>query len=155
MKIKRATIKNLKDVQKLNLILFKKEYKEYDKTLNCKWTLSKKGEEYFKNRITESDGCVLVACADEKVVGYLVGSLHDVRPGRILPIFAELENIFILDKYRNMKIGTKLCRSFFKWCKLKNVGRVRVIASAMNSRAIKFYKGNGFEEYDLILETDI
>jgi hypothetical protein len=36
--MRKATIKDLKKIQELNLMLFEKEYDEYDKTLNVDWT---------------------------------------------------------------------------------------------------------------------
>jgi hypothetical protein len=34
MKILKANINNLKEIQKLNLVLFEKEFNDYDNTLN-------------------------------------------------------------------------------------------------------------------------
>ncbi|MEA2064723.1 MAG: GNAT family N-acetyltransferase [Patescibacteria group bacterium] len=154
-KIKFATIENLKDIQKLNLMLFKKEFDEYDKTLNCEWTFADDGENHFKKRIIKNDSCALVAYTNNKIVGYLVGSIQKKSSSRILPIFAELENMFVLDNYRCNQIGNKLFKSFIDWCKSKNVKKLRVIAYAMNIRAIKFYKKNNLVERSLILESDI
>ncbi len=61
MEIKRATIGDLKEIQELNLRLFKKEYKEYDKTLDLSWTTGKRGKKYFKESISNSGSCALVA----------------------------------------------------------------------------------------------
>ena len=154
-KIKLATIEDLKDIQKLNLMLFEKEYNEYDKTLNREWTFANDGEDYFKKRIIEDDGCALVAQVDNKIVGYLVGGLQEKGTYRVLPVFAELENMLVLDDRRSKGIGAKLFRGFIDWCRSKDVKRLRVVAPAMNVRAIEFYKKNGLAEYDLVLESDI
>ena len=154
-RIKSATIKDLKDIQKLNLMLFEKEYKEYDKTLNCKWTFANDGENYFKKRIIKNDGCTLVAYIDNKMVGYLIGGFQKKESYRVLPALAELENMFVLDDCRSKGVGTKLFCAFIDWCKSKDVKRLRVVASAMNVRAIEFYKKNNLIEYDLVLESDI
>jgi len=155
VKIKSATISDLKDVQKLNLMLFEKEREEFDNTLDCEWPFSKDGENYFREHITEESGCVLIACIDDMVIGYLAGGLKEKDSFRIMPNFAELENMFVLDKYRNMGIGTKLYRAFIDWCKSKGVGKLCVIASAENSDGINFYRKNGFIDYHLVLEADI
>ena len=47
MEIRKATLDDLKDIQKLNLLLFEKEYKEYDKLLDKDWTFGEKGKKYF------------------------------------------------------------------------------------------------------------
>lgn len=155
-KIKSATIEDLKRVQELNLMLFEKEYAEFDNTLNCKWTFGEDGTEYFKSRIIEDDGCVFVAVVDDEIVGYLAGGLMDNKKTyRVLPNSAELENTFVLDNRRGMGIGQKLFEAFKDWCKSKDVKRLRVVASAQNVGGINFYKKNGFSDYNLILESNL
>lgn len=153
--IKLATIKNLKDIQKLNLMLLEKEYDEYDKTLDCDWSFSKEAESYFRKRITKNTGCAFVAYIDNKVVAYLVGGIKEKDSCRKLSTFAELESMFVLEKYRGTGIGTGLYKSFIDWCATKNIKRLRIMASAENIRTIKFYKKCGLTDYDLILETDL
>ena len=48
--IRKADIKDLKDILKLNFELFKKEYQEFDKSLNLNWPY-REGKNYFRNRI--------------------------------------------------------------------------------------------------------
>lgn len=153
--IKTATSEDLKHIQELNYMLFEKEYKEFDPTLNCEWTFGNEGESYFKKRISEDDGCALVALDGERIVGYLVGGIEERGSYRTLPVFAELENMLILDECRGKGVGSKLHNAFVEWCKSKGVGRMRVGASAQNTGGINFYRKNGFKDYDLILEKDI
>lgn len=153
--IRLATIHNLKAIQKLNLMLFKKENKEFDNTLNCKWTFSKDGEDYFKKRLTKNDSCVLAAYVNDKIVGYLAGGLNKKSSTRVLSKFARLESMFVLDEFRGQGIGTKLFQAFADWCRSKGVGRLRVVAYPQNKKGINFYKKNGFVDYDLILEKDL
>lgn len=103
--IKKATIDNLKDIQELNHQLFEKEFTDFDNTLNLNWTLSKTGEEYFMEHITDVDNCVFIAIADGAIIGYLAGSLNEENSYRIPFKCAELENMFILDTYRSQGIG--------------------------------------------------
>ncbi len=155
-KIRPAIIDDLKRIQELNLLLFEKEYAEFDDTLNCKWTFGKEGEEYFKNRIIKDDGCVFVSVTGDEIVGYLAGGLVSKKENyRVIPKSAEIENMFVTDKHRMMGIGTKLYQSFVDWCETKRVKRLRVTASVQNRDGINFYRKNGFADYDLILEKEI
>ena len=92
---------------------------------------------------------------DNKIVGYLCGGLTKAEDYRNLPIVAELENTFVLDKFRSKGIGKKLYNEFINWCKINNVGKVRVEASVQNELAIKFYRNNNFRDYTLVLEADL
>jgi ribosomal protein S18 acetylase RimI-like enzyme len=153
--IRKATLNDLKDIQKLNLMLCKKEYDEYDKLLNLNWVVGYDGKKYFQDRISEDYGCIFVAVVNGNIIGYLAGSLTKAEEYRNMPITAELNNTFVLDEFRSMGVGTSLYKKFIEWCKEKKVKRTRVQASAQNIRAIKFYRQKGFNDYTLILETDI
>jgi sulfite reductase alpha subunit-like flavoprotein len=73
--IKKATLDDLKTVQKLNLKLFEKEHKEYDSLLNMDRTFSVEGIKYYQDRISKEDSCVLIAIVNNKIVGYLCGGM--------------------------------------------------------------------------------
>ena len=131
--IRNATLDDLQKIQELNLKLFEKEHKEYDNLLDMHWTFSEAGTTYYHNRISQDEGCVLVALVDNKIVGYLCGGLTEAEKYRRLPIVAELENTFVLDEFRSKGIGKQLYTAFIDWCTSKNVGKIRVEASAQNT----------------------
>ncbi len=151
--IRKANKKDLGDILSLNLALFKKEFKEFDKTLNIKWTYSRKGREYFSKRITGKDGFVAVAVEEKSIVGYICGGIHH-DPIRIIKK-AELENIMVIEAARGRKIGSKLTQEFLKWCQTKNINNIFVTASAKNLSGIRFYKKLGFDDYDIILKKKL
>jgi len=155
IKIQKATIEDLKDIQKLNLLLFEKEYCNYDKKLNLGWTFGKDGKKYFRKKITNSNSCAFVAKSGKDILGYLVGGITKAEDYRNLPKTAELENTFVLGEYRGKGIGTKLYESFIDWCKTNRVELIKVNTSAQNDRAINFYRKNKFKDYSLTLETEI
>lgn len=152
VKVLIATLENLKDIQNLNLLLFKKESSEFDSTLNYSWPFSKDGKKYFKEKIKGKNGCAFLALCDGKIVGYLVGGMNKSENYRNISKMAELENMFVLEEYRNSKIGAKLVQEFLNWCREKKINRMRVVISAQNIKAINFYKKFGFKDYALTLE---
>jgi GNAT superfamily N-acetyltransferase len=155
VEIRKATLKDLSIIQDLNLMLFKKEYKEYDKSLNLNWTKGKEGTIYFKKRITDKDSCALVAVVEGKIVGYRVGAILKPEAYRILPNYAEAENMFVLPEYRSKGIGTKLLKEFLKWCKAKGSKRVKLVVDSRNKKALDFDRRIGFKDYSIILEKEI
>lgn len=156
VEIREAKIEDLESIQALNLKLFEREFsKGFDKTLDTNWTFSDLGTDYFKKKILGEDSFAAVAVVDHEIVAYLAGGETEVYSYRTIKKLAELENMMVLKEYRNMKIGSKLVDAFFKWCKKKNIKRVRVAASAGNVKAINFYRKNGFKDYEVTLEGDI
>ena len=149
--IRKAEIEDLKAMQELNLILFQKEAKDCTPTLTLEWTFSEKGTDYFKRTIEEECGLALVAVMDEKVVGYLAGWIWQQDPCRTVKI-SEIENMLILEEFRDKGIGSKLVQEFIKWSKDKEVEVARVGAFIENTETINFYRKNGFEDHELILE---
>jgi GNAT superfamily N-acetyltransferase len=68
---------------------------------------------------------------------------------------AELENMYVKESLRGHGIGGKLIRQFEDWCKEKGVQRIRVVASAGNNEAIRFYKAHGAQEVSMTLEKEL
>lgn len=150
--IRKANINDLLRIQKLNRVLFELEYNNFDSTLDISWPMSNEGKDYFENAI--NNNVVLVAVLDDKIVGYLVGSLN-TQYSYNKNIQAELDNMCILEKYRKLGIGKQLFLGFKKICKNNNISELKVVASYDNLDAINFYKGNGFVESELILKQNI
>jgi GNAT superfamily N-acetyltransferase len=151
--IREANKKDLDEILSLNLDLFKKEFKEFDKSLNVKWPKSKEGKNYFAKRIASKDSFVAVATYDEEVIGYICCSFNR-SPIQFIRK-AELENMMISEEFRGKKIGSKLAKEFFNWCKTNNIKNIIVTASAKNLSGIRFYKKLGFNDYDLTLEKKL
>lgn len=152
MKIRKASLKDLEQIKKLNQELFYHDY-NFDNTLDLKWP--DKNKEYYKKRITDKNSIALVAENEKNIVGYLFGAITEAQEYRNIKKIAELENMFIVKEHRGKGIGKKLIENFIQWAKNKKIKRIKVIASAQNQQAIEVYKKNRFSEYDLVLEADI
>jgi len=157
IKILPATISDLNKIIELNLKLFQKEFNEFDKTLNVSWPLTDPSKKYFKERISNVGGCVFVAIIDQQeIIGYLAGGFVEPADYRdIKNPMAELENMFIDDNFRSQGIGSMLLEAFMDWCKQNNLERVKVVASFGNVLGVDFYKKNGFESTEIILEKSL
>ena len=151
--IRKANIKDLESILKLNSILFKNEYQKFDNTMDLKWTYSKEGKKYFKDNIVKKNGFVDVAEYNNKIIGYLVGNLSERLSHRKAAKYAELENMIIEKKFRGKGIGRKLTKDFISWCKKNKVNYISVTASAKNKDAISLYKKSGFKDYEVVLEV--
>ena len=120
MIIRKALDKDLSTILNLNNKLFELEFKS-DQTLNMDWVKDPKSKKYFISRILKDDGCALMAEIGKRPVGYLVGGLEKKKPYRKDGVYAELENMLILEDFRGQGIGTMLVKRFLKWCRSKSV----------------------------------
>lgn len=155
MKIRKATINDLKRIQELNFLLFEKEKKEYDKFLNLDWTFGEVGTKCFKKHLTGKDSCAFVAEDNGEIIGYLAGGEIKAEDYRNISKIAELDYMFVLKEYRRRGVGGMLHDVFVEWCEERKIKVLRVEASAGNKQAIGFYKRRGFEDCSLILEGEI
>ncbi len=152
--IRRATIDDLKDIQKLNNGLFEYESEMGLDTYIKDWALGDESKEYFTGLI--NDEFVIIAELDMKVVGYLAGSLYrDATFSYYEGLTAELDNMFIIEEYRKFGIGTKLINSFIEWCKNQGAKRILVTASIGYKNTIKFYEKCGFKDINITLRKDL
>ncbi len=147
--IKKADITYLKDIQNLNNQLFKLEHNNFDPALKVGWTFEKDGEKYFKDMLNNE--IVYVALDKDNVVGYLAGSTN-IQGSYVTKSLAEVDNMFVLEKYRKYGIGSKLINKFKEECLQNRIEEVKVTASAKNKNAINFYKKNGFNEFEITLK---
>lgn len=153
--IRKAKIEDLSNIQKLNQMLFQKEQKEYDSKYNINWPYEEEGAEYFTKELKDDDRIVFIAEDKNQPVGYLAASgENDAKYIGQMKI-AELDNMYVLDKYRGRKIGSRLVKEFIEWAKKIDAKRVVVTASCGNIKGINFYKQNGFCDFDLGLKMDL
>jgi ribosomal protein S18 acetylase RimI-like enzyme len=150
VKIRKAKRDDLNKIRELNLLLFKEDYQR-DQTFNLDWTFSKDGETFYKEMVTKSDSCALVAESKGEIVGYIVGNLKKEQI-RVKSKYAELEDMLVLPKFRNQGIGSKLLEEFISWCKQKGISCLSAKVTVKNQQAVKFYKERGFKDYILTLE---
>jgi len=151
--IRIATIDDLEDIRKLNQELFVYENGNFDKTINVKSSLGDDHKKRFVENI--KNDFTIVALEEGIIVGYLVGKITKAESYRNVGGIAELDSFFVDEKFRSMKIGHQLIDEFKKWVRSMKIKRMSVTASAGNARAIKFYKKEGFGDYDLVLEQEI
>ena len=102
--IRKANMADLFEIQKLNKELFELEFNNFDSTLIEDWPLTKEGKGYFENAI--KNDIVLVACIEQKIVGYLAGTLNSQFSYNNI-MQAELDNMCIMNEYRKSGIGSK------------------------------------------------
>jgi ribosomal protein S18 acetylase RimI-like enzyme len=102
----------------------------------------------LKLLIDDSPSLLIVAEDKGKLVGMCsVQKLISTAQGG--PV-ALLEDLIISEQHRGSGIGTKLMSEVFNWCRKENLSRVQLLADNENTRALKFYRGKGYNRTKLI-----
>ena len=154
-KIRKATIRDLEDILNLRFAIFKREHKEYDKSLNTKWAYDPRGKKQFRKEIIRKDGFIKVIEVNNKLVGYFWGDIRKRMFYRKKAKYAAVETMFIEKKYRRKGLGNILLKDFLNWCKKNKVDYISASAYSKNKLALKFYKRAGFKDYTVTLEKKL
>lgn len=155
MNIRRAKIEDLKSVQELNSMLFKKEVQDFDQNFDDTWAFSENGIKCISDWIQSGNSITLVAEEAGNIVGYLAGEIREVPAWRKQSKTAELAEIYILDEHRSRGIGGQFMKGFLDWCRGKGVKKVKLEASMKNQDALRFYKKYGLREQEVIMKMEL
>ena len=152
MNIRVASKDDLELLQKLNNELFLDNQK-YDSDLDLDWPLSDMGNKYFSEFLENPDACIFIAEIENKPVGYILAEVREIeyRKGK----YAFLENMGVIQEYRNKGIGSRLIDELIKWAKDREVKKVYVTSYLKNEGATEFYRKSRFSDIDLTLEKVI
>jgi len=151
--IRHAAEKDVPIIVELNHALFQEDAGQRDPFMNLNWP-QEEGHEYFSKLMRSERGLGLLAEAEGKVIGYLVGYLRhssSLRPVKM----AELESMYVREVYRGQGVGQQLVQKFLEWAKERGVERVSVTAYVANERAVAFYEKLGFTAKRLTLELGL
>lgn len=84
--------------------------------------------------------CLLVAEAEDRLVGFAVGKVIGLGGGRL----AELESVMVELAARRSGVGRALCRAVVAWCREQDAAEVELEVRAGNAGAMELYAGLGF-----------
>lgn len=143
----------VKDIDLPHVAKLSKELSEFeskiDKTLNKDWDIQK----YLREKIKQNNCFIEIIRISNEDIGYFIVSIKNDEEYRIIDKTIEIEELYLVEKYRNKGVGHKIMDKLQELSKTINLP-LKVKVSAMNKQAIKFYHKIGFLDYDLILEKD-
>jgi GNAT superfamily N-acetyltransferase len=157
IKIRKAELKDIGDILRLNMELDKDEMEKYGLDWDLGWIYGK-GKNVISEIIIDDDNFIMVAESGGGVVAFFRASLYNDdfdwmsrRKGR----GAEIWDIFVEKNFRRKKIGKMFMESFLTWAKNKKINYILVGAADKNYKAIEYYKKFGFANDLLFLEKKI
>lgn len=133
--------------------LFRKMFEIYHVDQNIDYPYTDSGISYLKDRIR--NGIAFVARDGEKRIGFTTGAIEDTLPFKSYRQHGHLHNLFVLEAYRNMRIGRRLVERFIQRCAEDGVQRIMTDSDDIESLR-RFYTSLGFRitgvNYELIQE---
>ena len=149
IKIRQAT-KNDSSIVNSFLTRLIHDEKKYDININEQCVVNC----LYENLIPNANNCILIAEDEDEIIGYLYGYIEDIGDGYINSK-AQLEAMFVDEKYRNIGIGTMLINNFKIWLKSNKVKYLEVKVCNGNKSAITLYNKNGFKDIKSIMMVEL
>lgn len=149
VEIKKVTLNDIDQLQKIGRQTFQETFSESNSEENMKNYLE---EGFSNNKMTaelyDQNSEFYFSTLENEVIGYLKinfgASQTELKDSKAL----EIERIYVSKEFHGKNIGQLLYDKAIQIAKLKNADYVWLGVWEENSRAISFYKKNGFVEFD-------
>ena len=149
MKITRITSNEIDQLQKIG----RQTFYETFSTGNTQENMQKYLDERFSiekltAELNDKNAMFYFAQLENKIVGYLKINFGDSQTELKDDKSLEIERIYVLKEFQGKKIGQILYDKAIEIAKQKDADYIWLGVWEENPRAIKFYKKNGFIEFD-------
>lgn len=142
MIVRKAKKEDANMLDRLFAKLLENERFYYDENIKENITMSG----FFEKRIDKENEIIFVAEESNKIVGYIYGYINIDNKIKI-ELEANIDSLFVIEEYRNKKIGTKLINAFIEEVKNKNCKYIFIDNKYLNKRAAKLYNNLGFDMF--------
>jgi ribosomal protein S18 acetylase RimI-like enzyme len=147
--IEKVTINNVDQLQKIGRQTFYETFSESNTVENMKSYLENAfSADKIKNELSDENAEFYFAKIDEKIIGYLKLNFGQSQTERKDDKAIEIERIYVLKEFQGKKVGQILYEKAIEIAKYKKADYVWLGVWEDNPRAIRFYKKNGFVEFD-------
>jgi len=115
------------------------------------YTRARNGSDLFRRYVEENVGndaaCVLVAVAEDGIVGYCQGII-DHHPSVLAePDYGQVLDFIVTAGCRNTGIGSQMFQALRRWFQKEGIRRIEVRHSTFNDLATRFWPKMGFKPY--------
>ena len=122
-----------------------------------RWSIHLKdyGEKVVTNNLVEikkKGGVMLIAINDEKVIGFVMGTIVHQSKEDLLEakpmIMGETNELYVDPKYRGKGVGKQLLIGVEEFFRKKKCEFLWLSVASVNVNAYDFYKNNGYVDHD-------
>ena len=155
IQIQKATTEHLDEIVSLWLKLMNL-HKGFDEDFFADTDNS--GEEYKMNldwNLRDTSSILFIATKDNKIIGYVTADISWFRYSSYNSNnYCTLGDIMIDENFRHLGIGKLFIAEIKKWAKSESTNKIVLNVFSKNTKALSFFKKQGFEDNfnNLILE---
>jgi GNAT superfamily N-acetyltransferase len=127
------------------------ELMDYHRELDPFFTRARHGADLFRRFLEQNleneAACVLVAQAEDGVVGYCQGLMEQHPPLVMESDYGQVLDFMVTASHRHTGIGRQMFEALCKWFRREGVRRIEVRHSTFNALAARFWPQMGFKPY--------
>ncbi len=149
IKTRRITIDDLEKLQKIGRNTFEETFSESNSEQNMKDYLEEGfSKEKLTTELNDKNSEFYFATIESEIVGYLKINFGESQTELKDSKSLEIERIYVSKEFHGKSVGQLLYDKAIEIAKLKETEYVWLGVWEENPRAIRFYKKNGFVEFD-------
>jgi diamine N-acetyltransferase len=149
IEIKKVTIADIENLQNIGRQTFYETFAEANTEGDMQQYLTENfSATKLKSELINPDSEFYFASISKKVVGYLKINFGQAQTELKLNNALEIERIYVLKEFHGKQVGQVLYDKAMQVAKRLNVDILWLGVWEENPRAIRFYKKNGFVEFD-------
>jgi ribosomal protein S18 acetylase RimI-like enzyme len=149
IEIKKASIKDLHDLQEIGRQTFTETFSAFNSEANMSQYLTEGfSEEKLSTELDNTNSEFYFAIHESTVIGYLKVNFGEAQTELKDNNELEIERIYILKDHQGKNAGQMLYDKAIAIAREKSANYVWLGVWEENSKAINFYKKNGFVEFD-------
>ncbi|RTY72743.1 GNAT family N-acetyltransferase [Flavobacterium sp. GSP27] len=149
IEIRKATIADLKELQKISIQTFTATYAAVNTPENITNYIEKNfNAVQLTTELNNPNSFFYVAISKSEIVGYLKINIGDAQTENINKNALEIHRIYVLQTFHGKNIGQLLLNEVKKIAQRTGVDYIWLGVWEENHRAIRFYTKNGFVVFD-------
>lgn len=147
--IRKATLKDLKNLIHLSKITFMETYADQNTSENLNAHINKAfTKKQLQSELINSNSVFYLATVSNELLGYLKLNFGTAQTVLQDEKALEIERIYVLKKYQGKQIGTEFCNRAMAIGSAKKLNYIWLGVWQKNHRAIEFYMKKGFSIFD-------
>ena len=128
---------------------------ELDSRFALEENASERFTSYLEQCLVRPDHVIFVATQDEKVIGYILGSVMENLEVFKVQRYGFVGDLSVHPDYRRRHIGSMLWQTIRKWFSENHLEAVQLNVSVFNRQGELFWRECGFEDFLKVMWCDL